>query len=1253
MPRPRVSAGCGPGPSCRSLWRAAGVSVLLQACGGDAPVPDLPLSDLLTIRAQADAALQQDRLDDARADYSRLVDLTPEEAAGWAGLAFVALKSGDLDQASEHLTEARRRAPDAPDLILALARIRVLEGDAGQARSLLDESLKADSTHVPSLWALASLEAGAGRRAERAELLRRALESSPGNLALRVARADHFLEGAASSPSREADAALAELEMLRQVAPDFGLLALPWYEEVVESLRDVGTAAAAGDVPAGLVQRARGAFDEFKSVFELTPAYQEGFQELAEPPSTLAGVPELDFSFLVSLAVREPAAVLEALRFTEASELAGLVEISAGLGTAPRESSTGDRAEGGAASIVAGDYDGDGDEDLLWLRGGELRVLRVDFGRFVDATSEGGDLAGTEFPGASAAQWVDLDDDRRLDIWVAGAEGSAALRNASAGRFESVGGGPVAASGLVGRALFADLDHDGDLDAFEAREGPDALHRNNGDWTFTEMGATFGLAGPPGAVGTDAAFGDVDDDGDTDLVVAEAGGGIRIMDNLRGSRFGDVSGRISGSPGAGVSGPAGDAWAVALADVNHDGKLDLAVASPVSATAGGAATPGEPGYTVTILLQQPDGTFAPGAGDAQMALGARPAAMQFIDFDNDGSQDLAVARGEAGLALFRGRGDGSFEDASRFLPPETPGVVTGLEAFDYNEDGDIDLVLLDGDGRPVLLRNDGGNANHYMRLDLTGLGEGSRKNNRFGIGARIEVRAGDSYQMLTQTRPRVLVGLGPRLKADVVRVHWPNGVVQDLYFPGTDQDLIEQQTLKGSCPMLFLWNGEEFEFVGDVLWKSALGMPLGILGGRAQAFAPAFPSQEYRRLPPGVLRPRDGRYEMRITEELWETIYVDGVQLVAVDHSDSVEVFVNEVFVPPAPVELDLWRAGTRHLPVSATDQAGRDHLAALSTRDFAFVGSLPLGRYQGLTDPHELVLDLGPRAASGDVTLFLTGWIFPTDASINVAMSQTEEYAPHFPALDVTGPDGEWVEAVPNLGFPSGKDKTVIVDMRDLWAGPDRRVRVRTNLMVYWDEAFFTTGPRSPREGETVVTALSPSEAELRYRGFSREFRKGGRYGPHWFDYAEVSTAPKWRDLFGAYTRYGDVLELVQAGDDRYVIQNAGDEIALSFPVDGFPALPHGWVRTFLIYTDGWVKDGDLNTATGERSGPLPFRALAVYPYDPAGVAGVGESGMPAAGGPEAAYTADPARREAMERFNTRGVVPRISGPDHLPPPG
>ena len=1140
---------------------------LIVGCGeAGPPMPEASLADILAARGTADAALQQDRLEEARVEYQRLVEMAPAEAAGYAGLGLTALKAADYETAEENLLEARSRAPDDPELALALAVLRTETGDFGEARALLDETLAADAGHARSLWGLAELEARAAGPASdaRADALARLAAAAPGNLAALAELADaHLARG-------ELDAALGTMESLRQVAPDFRERPRAAFESAEDAIR-------AGDPSTATSQ-----FAEFRAAFEVTAPYQASLEELRAPGGPLAGVATLDFSFLVSLRVREPEAVLAALRYTHASDLAGLDALAAASATGDAAPAAREPTPAGdappPAALAVGDFDGDGDEDLLWSQGGEGRLLRVDLGRYVDVSAELGTLSAA---GATVARWVDIDDDRRLDAWLAGSE-SRLYRNDPSGGFQQIDLPPEAGpgDGATNDVFFADLDQDGDLDAFEARTGPNRLFRNNGDLSFTEMAADFGLAGAADADTRAAAFADLDDDRDLDIVLAEGAGGLRLFDNERSATFQERSDRLPEATG--------DAQVLAIGDVNGDGWFDIA-------TAGGDG--------LRLLHGSASDEFTPGQS---LALdGFTPLDILFVDFDNDGHMDLALAglppaSGDpsgSGLRLFRNEGEGGLRRAPEFLP-DFPFPLRSVHSFDYNEDGDADLVALGLlDGRPRLLRNDGGNANHYLRLDLAGLGEGSRKNNRFGIGARVEVRAGDLFQVHTVTDPTTLVGLDGRLKADVIRVYWPNGVPQDLYFPGTDQDLVEQQTLKGSCPMLYVWDGDGFEFVGDMMWKSALGMPLGILGGGQRAYAPAFPSQEYRRLPDGVLQPRDGEYVMQITEELWETIYVDGVNLVAVDHPSEIDVYVNEGFIPPAPIELELWRVGERHAPVSAVDEDGRDQRAALAARDFDYVSSFRPGRFQGIAEPHELILDLGPAAASGDVTLFLTGWIFPTDASINVALGQSDALQPNFPALDVIGPGGEWQPAIPNLPFPSGKDKTVVADLRGLFPTDDRRVRIRTNLMVYWDEAFFTTGPAHPAADEARVTALAPAAADIHYRGFAREFRKGGRYGPHWFDYDSVTVEPRWHDLFGLYTRFGDVTDLVTEGDDRYVIQNAGDEITLRFDAEAFPPLPEAWTRTFLIYSDGWVKDGDLNTATGDRVVPLPSRALPGYP--------------------------------------------------------
>jgi hypothetical protein len=448
-------------------------------------------------------------------------------------------------------------------------------------------------------------------------------------------------------------------------------------------------------------------------------------------------------------------------------------------------------------------------------------------------------------------------------------------------------------------------------------------------------------------------------------------------------------------------------------------------------------------------------------------------------------------------------------------------------------------------------------------------------------------------------------------------------VPQTAYFPGSDENVVESEMLKGSCALAYTWDGKRFRFVTDAMWRSALGMPLGLMGGGStSAFAPAGASQEYVRIPGDALKPRDGRYVLQLTEELWETAYADEVKLVAVDHPDSVDVFVDERFVPPGAVKLRLFQIAQRFAPISARDERGNDVLAALRESDDVYVSNFTPTRYQGVVESHDLVLDLGDVAGVPGTFLFLHGWIYPADASINVALGQQSGIKVQSPSLEVRDAKGQWRSAIANIGFPSGKDKTMIVDLAGRFPTADHHVRIRTNMQIYWDQAFVS---RDLVNAPVKTTTLAPVSADLHSRGFSRMYRKGGRYGPYWFDYDEVAKQSPWRPIDGAFTRFGDVLPLLRNPDDMYVIMGPGDEATIQFDAISARSLPPGWKRDFLLYTDGWIKDSDLNTAFGTTVDPLPFHGVQAYPYKRGD-----------------AYPTDAQHQRFLHEYNTRVVKGR-----------
>ncbi len=250
-----------------------------------------------------------------------------------------------------------------------------------------------------------------------------------------------------------------------------------------------------------------------------------------------------------------------------------------------------------------------------------------------------------------------------------------------------------------------------------------------------------------------------------------------------------------------------------------------------------------------------------------------------------------------------------------------------------------------------------------------------------------------------------------------------------------------------------------------------------------------------------------------------------------------------------------------------------------VAARDGRSLASFAKGAYQGIATEHAVEFDVptGP----GRRVLAATGWIYPTDSSINVAIGQGAAVRPGGVGLE--GLFGRtWRTVDPDLGFPAGKNKTLVIDLTDgrrsQPAPPSDQPRGVLGLC--WRSV---SGSRS----DPQVTRIQASSADLRYRGFSRTTSPRGE-APETPVYAALAgVSQRWRDLEGYYTRFGDVKELLTGVDDRYVIMNAGDELRLRFPAAAAP--PPGWRRDFVLVGDGWEKDGDYNTGHSSTVLPLP----------------------------------------------------------------
>jgi Tfp pilus assembly protein PilF len=838
------------------------------------------------------------------------------------------------------------------------------------------------------------------------------------------------------------------------------------------------------------------------------------------------------------------------------------------------------------AALVLADLDGDAALDLVEAGVPGLRVLRNEGARFRDVTEDVG-LSGVA---AVAVVAGDYDNDGHADLLVLRPGGLSLFRNDGEGCFEEAtsSAGLPTWPHLAVAAAFVDVDHDGDLDifvpgladlagtppdraaAFPAgfAPAPALLLQNRGDGTFADVTAAAGLGAPAHALAVVPT--DFDNRRDVDLLVLRQDASPALLKNLRDGTFRDVAGEV----GLVAEGPF---RSVAAGDVNKDGYVDFFL--------GGAG----PSW-----LALSDGRGAFGVEPApEAATGAEAA--QFVDYDNDGLLDLFVVSAR-GTRLLRNLGS-SWSDVSaatfadRLRTAALAGAALGLA--DLDADGDRDAIV----ATPQRLRsltNEGGSDNRSFAVDLAG-----RVSNRGGVGAKVEIRAGRLRQKIetSATVPMaapadVVFGLGNRTAPDAVRVIWVSGIVQtETDFPAAPEagrrtalGVVELDRKPSSCPYLYAWNGERFEFVTDFLGGGEMGY------GEAPGVWNHPDPVEHVRIAPGQLRPRDGRYELRVTNELEEVLYLDRLRLITVDHPADVSVYPDEgMTVPPKPHRLFAVR--DPRVP-RATDHRGRDVTDRVAARDRAFVDELPVEGVRGYAREHALTLDLGELAETHSI-LLLTGWTDYAFSSDNVAAHQAG-LALVPPRLEVERRDGSWKVAREQIGVPVGRPQTVVVDLDGLFLGESRRVRVVTSMRVYWDEVKVAV----PVSGLALEPrSLHPSRADLGERGFSAETSSDGRE-PWSYDYTRVSWRSPWKTFPGSYTRLGDVRPLLASTDDEFVISKPGDELALSFDATAFPPPKQGWVRTFLLLGDGYSKEMDVNSASPDVVEPLPWHGMPGYPY-------------------------------------------------------
>jgi hypothetical protein len=233
----------------------------------------------------------------------------------------------------------------------------------------------------------------------------------------------------------------------------------------------------------------------------------------------------------------------------------------------------------------------------------------------------------------------------------------------------------------------------------------------------------------------------------------------------------------------------------------------------------------------------------------------------------------------------------------------------------------------------------------------------------------------------------------------------------------------------------------------------------------------------------------------------------------------------------------------------------------------------------------------------TGSLYLVGQGWIHDTDATIVKAQAQNSRAHPRGLSIEVPDASGRWTTVLDGLGFPKGRLKTVVLDISRIFPpSAPRKLRLRTNLELYWDKLAWGAGAAG---GDQLrVQHLPLATADLGFRGFSR-ITQANSSSPELPDYDIIQESDlRWHDQEGYATRYGDVRELLEKIDDRYVITSPGDELRMKFAA--LPPPASGWTRDFVLICDGWVKDGDYNSTFAGTILPLPYHGMRDYILPP-----------------------------------------------------
>jgi Tfp pilus assembly protein PilF len=765
-------------------------------------------------------------------------------------------------------------------------------------------------------------------------------------------------------------------------------------------------------------------------------------------------------------------------------------------------------------------------------------------------------------PGASYSKMLvgDLQNDRFDDVVVLGDKGSHLFKFATNGLVTDVS----ALSRLNGlsaiEGTLMDLDFTGKLDLMAvtgvraAQATNDVrIYRQFGPLLFNDITSTSGI--PASLQNAQAVMmEDWNRDGNMDVIASRKEGPPLLLEKQRGGRL------VPREPTNWVEGAI-----FSTGDFDNDLRPDLAVVSEGN---------------ISIRFNGGDRKEIAVSGDATFRK------IVAVDHDNDGWLDL-WASGEK-VRVWRNLGLSGFQEQTTELGLDrlNGGAVSEIQFADFDKDCDLDAIVALANGGLRYLRNEGGSAHSQVKVQMIG-----NRSNASGIGCKVEIAAGGLRLTRTVHRLPVEVGVGKHQKLDSFLVHWFNWPQGSAELPVDCKEplfALELTIQEGSCPYLYAWDGKSFRFITDILGAAPLGLP--VAEGR---YVEADPEEFVWIGNEQTFPARDGSYQLQLTEELREVLYLDEAKLVVVDHEPGTEVHPTDKLLPGRPFPPGVLLTLHHEHPLQRAETLdGQEVTSLLKTVDGRRVSppKLRIPQLRGLAEPHGLVLDFGALDASKPLVLVMNGWLRYGGGMANIAASQDPSLPFPFPSLEAEVAPGTWKAVNVTVGAPAGKTKTILVDLDGKLEPGTRRLRLMQAFEIHWDRIALLEKQPNAR---TTITSVTPSDADLHFRGFS-PMRKLPPDWPLTPDYDTVTANSYWTITPGGWcTRYGDVSELIATRDEGLALLNGGDELTLKFAASSLPSKPARSIREFFLYVDGWDKDSDFHVATGTDVEPLPFHGM------------------------------------------------------------